>query len=343
MLKLPFEINCIIKEDEIYHSLQNFIESHKSVSIVDYINLNHSNTSNIFTITPENTTWKKSSKILYDLTKYECPTFREVALKNATARNLLLDMMTGFGITAAAHASRMLEVHQEISKQHCMISKVYQKVSEQRRFIRAIEQAGWLPHPAIPRTIVQEYLECDAAELQAEIGHYFKTNWPEVEIMLRRRLDNAGLDDETIAVMDEAFRAHGAGLYRAVCRTVFPEIERVARQRFYGLDHLQPITSLKEVRAAIADLAPSDLRPLEVWWILSAFGFINRRCYVTVDSLSDNANESGIMLNRHAVAHGVGSPSTARESLNMLFLADFMFHALDALARRSNPPTDCAA
>ena len=70
---------------------------------------------------------------------------------------------------------------------------------------------------------------------------------------IETRLAEYPLDDEAKETFREALTAHGAGLYRSVCRLVFPEIERVARKELHA-DRMERITSQHELRKVAGGL-----------------------------------------------------------------------------------------
>lgn len=200
---------------------------------------------------------------------------------------------------------------------------------EREKYATALENAGWLPIDAIPLDLLRDHLGAAPERLNAALLDYFVAHWSNIESLLRRRYAESGLDAEAMATLDEALQAHGYGLYRMTCRGVFPEIERVARLRFYGPGHLRRITNLTELRDAIGnELGASDLGPVK-WWGLKICRFISESCYADVSPHSPQQLPG--LPNRHALAHGLFSFSTARESLNTLFIADFMFRAIASL------------
>ena len=76
----------------------------------------------------------------------------------------------------------------------------------------------------------------------------------------RDRLTGYRLDAEAKAAFREALEAHGASLYRCVCRLLFPEIERVTRRELHG-DSMERITSQKALRDLAARLPASVMEP----------------------------------------------------------------------------------
>lgn len=237
-------------------------------------------------------------------------------------------------IDPIAQASR--EITSYVDQAFSPIIESLKPLIEDERIARTLERAGWLPHDLIPVNLVQNDLPPN--DLNAALEEYFGRDWAPIEDHLRTRFRSGNVDSETLEAMDEALFAHQHGRYRAACRTVFPEIERVARQRFYGLTHKGRITSLKEVKDAIGEIPITEFRP-RGYWGFRLWKFLDTVCYADIDpSDLTNASTDRSLPNRHAVIHGLRSSSTMRDSLNVFFVADFMFQVLDILAR-SKPIT----
>jgi hypothetical protein len=213
---------------------------------------------------------------------------------------------------------------------------ICREIQEYVKIGEALKVAGWLPHDAIPIQLVREFLDSDPSELCTALDEHFAENWPETETLLRRRFEDAGLDNEALAVMDQALRAHEVGLYLLVCPAVSPQIERVAGQRYYGPDRKGSITSLKEVREGLLELTVSQLRPFKLWQVLAVHKMVDESFYAHVRFDGKLANDETIFPNRHVIAHGRRSFPAARDSLNALFVADFMFCVVDALVKHQN-------
>ena len=191
-----------------------------------------------------------------------------------------------------------------------------------------LESAGWLPHPTLPQELFATVDEMDAGTIGEQVEAYYRDHWDGVEEQFRRNFRNSGLDEEAFAAVDEALIAHRHGLYRACCRTVFPEIERVARIRFYD-GKGATITSLREVRESILELPLSDVTD-HGYWAMRVLHFIEEHCYAPVKA-DDDVDARSSLPNRHAIAHGRIPYASARDSINSLVAADFMFRALNAI------------
>lgn len=227
------------------------------------------------------------------------------------------------------------EISESVERSLAPLKALSRQVAKYDRIAEALERAGWLPHDLIPIDLVEQHVEAEPATLSTAVEQYFECDWASVERLLRERYASAGIDSETAAAMDEAFRAHSSKLYRASCRTVFPEIERVAREKFYN-GREKGITSLPELRKAVLGLPVNELRPRGLWGF-RLFEAINEACYAKVTAyLASTADAAARVPNRHAVAHGLLPYTAARDSLNTFFIADFLFEAVAALERAAS-------
>jgi len=193
-----------------------------------------------------------------------------------------------------------------------------------------LKAAGWLPHDVIPIELVRDLKGPE--EVNRVLENYFTENWSTVEPQLRRRYENVGLDNEALATMDEALRAHGDRLYRCVCRTVFPEIDRMARLRYYGPKGAKGGASLDELRNQLGEMLSWSDFGTHGFWFLHLFEAMMDTCYAHITTDMNPLENPTRHPNRHAIAHGFVSFSTAKDSMNTLFIADFMFHGINALS-----------
>lgn len=193
----------------------------------------------------------------------------------------------------------------------------------------AVYEAGWMPHYTTPFALVKEWLEEEKPDLSARLDAYYRENWAEVAAAIRARLAESGADPETVAGMNEALAAHGHGLYRAACRTVFPEMERAARIGFYvRLAPKHSIVSLREFRDRLETMDAADLFNIGRW-AFRAYCALSDNAYAKFEGGSRAANDTGTIPNRHAVAHGLSGAQGHQQSVNALLLADFCLAALD--------------
>lgn len=199
----------------------------------------------------------------------------------------------------------------------------------------AVQAAGWIPHPTTPIDAIDPDMPAD--EIGAILAAHYRDNWSDVRAALSESVAATAIDTEAKAVFEEALAAHEAGLYRSVVRLLFPEIERVARETVYD-------GSRKEIRgkkkgrnnAGLADFREALMSDLPVGVVLDtpfALSLVEKLyehlySYVPEDPAGLAVFERDPVPNRHASQHGYVTYSSAQNSINMLAMADFMFHVI---------------
>jgi len=233
----------------------------------------------------------------------------------------------------AETAARVNAMFQAQAAQHQRMVERFKPLSDEIARIQArldrLEGAGWLVHRSTPLALLTG--DQPAEELDARLTEHYRTHWPEVRAQIEAQFDVWDLDAESRASIGEALTAHGAGLYRACSRTLFPELERITRQRLQGGALIPPNTSQKSLRDAMGRLTLHDVEPggLPAWVL---FGKLSDHVYAHVSNpavLTEVASDP--VPNRHAVLHGLGAYATQRSSFNAIAMADFMIQVVTAL------------
>lgn len=206
--------------------------------------------------------------------------------------------------------------------------KIVSAMDEQKRCCEVLSDAGWLPHELLPLKAAVEAFDGGGIQaVSALVERHISESWEGIEASLAERAGKclAG-DGEALSAYREALHAHRVGLYRASCRTVFPEIERVVRE---GLRVHGPSTSIKELRERIWGLPCTTFGRYGLigLWVAE---YLDNHCYMNFKTEEDLAKLSSLP-NRHAIIHGKSAHSTVRDSINALFVADFVFHAVAAV------------
>ena len=199
-------------------------------------------------------------------------------------------------------------------------------------------KAGWLPHYTTPFEDIIEWSE-DEEAVRNRLLNYYKDNWQNVRLEIEARLSNYKIDEEAKATFREALDAHEAGLYRCVCRVLFPEIERVFRVELFN-NEIGPLSYEKLVKKLLEDKYLEDFTPGGIY-DLSAFGHLTKAVRKGSTSESDKSifglftkveNEEhrerlkqNLVPNRHAAIHGLVVYSSPQNSLNTIFIADYVF------------------
>lgn len=200
----------------------------------------------------------------------------------------------------------------------------------------AIQAAGWIPHPTIPLADIQA--DMTPAQIDAILSEHYRVNWSTVRETMSKSVAATGIDAEAKATFEEALAAHEAGLYRSVVRVLFPEIERVARETVYGGSSKELVgkgagrknnAGLRDLREALMSKLPVGVAlgtPFALTLVQKMYEHLY--IYVPEDAAGLAVFERDPVPNRHASQHGFVTYSSAQNSINMLAMADFMFHVI---------------
>lgn len=117
-------------------------------------------------------------------------------------------------------------------------------------------------------------------------------------------------------------------MYRSVCRLLFPEIERVARVEIYEAKIGHHITSQRDLPKMAGQPTPGELQlpgPLT----LSLFKKLENHLYGRIKTEEDRAScVLDAVPNRHAALHGIVSYSSMQNSLNTIFITEYIFQII---------------
>lgn len=201
------------------------------------------------------------------------------------------------------------------------------------RSSRALEKAGWLPHYTTPFEKIDE-ADGDEEKLRDLLSNYYRENWLDVRKQLESHLDNYSVDDEAKDTFREALDAHQGGFYRCTCRVLLPEIERAARVELHQ-DTLDSITSQKDLRTLAGELPPVLTEP-RGYYSVALYRYLDRHIYkhVNDENRAEFANDA--VPNRHAAVHGYLSYRTAQNSLNTIFLTEYVFQVISVVKNYSS-------
>ncbi len=194
------------------------------------------------------------------------------------------------------------------------------------------EQSGWLPHYTTPFGLMEDIV--DAHSLANLLERYYIDNWSKVKHEFRMHVAEMHVDEEAKDTFYEALEAHEHGLYRTTARTLFPEIERLARGSAQHNGSLPNIASLVEIRRAAGNLGLSELSPPEGGPVLAHFARMSHHIYEHA-----RTSEAVVILasdpvpNRHATIHGLISYKTMQSSLNSLIMTEFMYRIVSLTNR----------
>lgn len=211
------------------------------------------------------------------------------------------------------------------------LQDIFVRLAENGARARAVEQAGWLPHATTPFDLVP--LDASPDAISEVLASYYRQHWDVAEQSFMKGVQAHNIDTEAKATFADALAAHRHGLYRLVPRTLFPEIERVARAQLYD-GALDGITSLPSFHDTVGKLPAGDV--LAFAYGMELFQKIRKHLYLKIGKNVDVLAqcEADPVPNRHATVHGLISYSSAQNSLNMLIMADFLFHLIGVLTGR---------
>ena len=218
-------------------------------------------------------------------------------------------------------------------------------MAEKQRISNLMVEAGWLYHQTTPLDLFADP-EVGAKEVCDKLNEYYKENWISLRVAIESQFNDYDVDDEAKATVREAIDAHGYGLYRSVCRLLFPEIDRVFRTEILG-----QTTGWVSYKNFIESRSLHELLP-GGWYDLDYLSHLMMPLKGSSDSvLADkifglfrHVEESDLprldrdpVPNRHAAMHGFVSYSSPQNSLNAIFIADYIFRLVSSL---KNAATD---
>ena len=231
----------------------------------------------------------------------------------------VLERLNEWSAAAAPFLEKFERTAEAAAKAMERIQPALQQFHERKQTHDALDKVGWLPHPSVPYRLVEGCGD-DLSLLDRRIADYYRTRWIEIRDEMTSSLAEYHIDDEARATSREALAAHEAGLYRCVCRLLFPEIERMidAGRRVGSRKMLQELTESGDPR-------DRELRELFDWVMLER---LRTHAYGQVDEGEQERFERDPVPNRHAAMHGLVAYSTHKHSMNMLILTDYVFRIL---------------
>lgn len=205
------------------------------------------------------------------------------------------------------------------------LTPILAKLAEQNAAFQLIEDAGWLPHDTNPVEALAGVTEPDLANQILE--RHYRDHWGQVRAVFELRLGGYDIDEEAKATFVEVLDCHQAGHYRAAIRTLFPEIERIARNELHG-GSLEGIASQPKLREAAGGLPVSAVEPGGLYG-LNLFSKLYDGLYAlakTDEKVAECAADP--VPNRHAAVHGLVSYRTRQSSINAIIMADYILQVI---------------
>lgn len=198
-------------------------------------------------------------------------------------------------------------------------------LQRQARMAEALDASGWLPHHSMPLAQVEACAGDGGQAIRALLCSYYSEQWEAVRRATETRLIEYSLDDEANETFREALTAHEHRLYRSVSRLLFPEIERVARKELHGDRTRLRIASQSRLRELAGDLPVSAANGAGFYG-LNLYRRLSSHLYESVTDDDARQRFAGDPVpNRHAAVHGLVEYSSMQNSLNAIFMTDFVF------------------
>ncbi|TIO75648.1 MAG: hypothetical protein E5X74_19485 [Mesorhizobium sp.] len=194
---------------------------------------------------------------------------------------------------------------------------------------RALEPTGWLPHYTTPFDAIRDNPDVKSGKLKDLLETHYRENWDAVEQQFLDRLQLRDVHEETKAAFREALCAHRHGLYRAVVRSLFPEIEEEVRKSFFEGSTKVSLAGQSDLREVAAQMPAGYVVPSGTEWRL--FKKLTDHMYLRVDDENRVSFASDPVPNRHAALHGLVAYSTLQSSVNALIMADYALQIITSI------------
>ncbi len=206
-----------------------------------------------------------------------------------------------------------------------------------------LHESGWFPHDTFPMELHAESNGNPDAFRELLLEHY-RNNWLAFRREMEYRLEKYEINDESKSTFVEALVAHESGLYRGVCRLLFPEIERLFRIELFG----DAITGTGLSGRKMTDEVFHNeyaMENLKGPYGFAMFKLLKEYLYAHIDDEEDRQRfVNNPVPNRHAVCHGLIAYSSEQSSLNSIFISDCFFSMVSEAKRTHSSseilPTD---
>ena len=201
------------------------------------------------------------------------------------------------------------------------------------RIEEATKATGWLPYRTVPYDqFHREGVEVDA--FCAQVSCYYKDHSHIILQDIDCQLSNYDVDAEAKATLRETLNAHNHGLYRCVCRTLLPEMERVIREDWIGVGEVKALKQKwleeKTNKHYLEDFILGGAADLVLLDLLLEDLFVWVKSREQVKGLST--------VNRHAASHGWIPYSSMQYSMNSIICADYIFRMVTSFKNKQVDP-----
>lgn len=206
----------------------------------------------------------------------------------------------------------------------------FKEISKNNKAKSVLQEAGLLAHKTTPWSAFQH--ENLNAFPQLAFAHY-ANNWDQIERQIIDELIDHQVSDSAKQSFYDALACHRHGLYRSAVLTLLPSIEMEFRKAF-DLSIGAPGASLQELRKLVGEVPAgyvlSHVAPIDMFRIL------DQHLYEKVNSREALEKfKSDPIPNRHAAIHGLIEYADVHHSLNVIFIADYVFLMISQLTKYS--------
>ena len=265
----------------------------------------------------------------------ETNAFREI-LTAVNIANRQLDLISQNLVPVLTRINQVVREHEPVLRK---IGRVLLDVALWNKCSELLKSAGWLPHRTMPYRAIGE-LGGDTERTTELVLRYYRENWQDIREYLESELSNCDINKESMATFVEALDAHENGLYRGVCRVLLPEIERLVRVELES----NKIGTLRVNEILVDFVDDSDMSfgdmMLGDMYNVDLFKRFVSHVYEHVDAANRQDFADDPVPNRHAAVHGLVIYSTEQNSLNTIFMADYIFRLVAVVKSASTSETD---
>jgi hypothetical protein len=202
------------------------------------------------------------------------------------------------------------------------------KYAQPRWQMQVLNQAHWIAHPALPIGDLVG-LERDPQIVGNKVVEYVGEHAEDIYAILAASFSQYSCGSDTKEFAFELLDDHRRRHFRSIVRAVFPEIERCCREAL-GLGARKGSKQvIDDFKKKFGKLGPSDISSLHGYYVYS---MMVGCFYQSIDPEKDLEPFSN-MINRHASQHGLIRYESMRDTLNAIFLFDFILKVCDALKK----------
>ena len=271
---------------------------------------------------------KRPDKLPPQIPTISLPAFEPLRLFNdeiSRSMQRLDAALAGLNARIQANAERIQTAFDGITKSWRPILDGFRRYSEAKKPLKA---AGVLPHRSTP----WGRFDPDAPEAFPDVVlEYYAAEWEEAEAIFLADIDDYSIDTNAKAAFRDAVGCHRHGFFRSAVLTLLPAAEMEFR-RLFEITPRGNAASLEELRKLVMDLPAGvilgHVAPIDLFTVLDEHLYDQVKTPEAVERFRKDP-----IPNRHAAIHGLVHYASAKSSLNMLILADYIFFLLSQLSR----------